>query len=104
MYPSCAEYSRRAIAKHGLVIGWAMAVDRLMRCARDELKTAPRVVIAGEWKYYDPVAGNDFWWYRPAGLRYQEPPTGFNRLEQKRAPIAAGVATSSVPPSGARGP
>lgn len=64
MYPSCSHYGREAIAKHGAVIGWMMAMDRLMRCGRSELSRAPLVQINGRWRYYDPVAENDFWWYR----------------------------------------
>jgi putative component of membrane protein insertase Oxa1/YidC/SpoIIIJ protein YidD len=62
MYPSCSEYSRLAIRKHGFAVGWAMTVDRLMRCGRDELKQAPRIFVDGGWRYYDPVENNDFWW------------------------------------------
>lgn len=62
MHPSCSEYSRQAVEKHGLAVGWAMTLDRLMRCGRDELKLAPMIYIDGTWKYYDPVENNDFWW------------------------------------------
>ncbi|MBW2514060.1 MAG: membrane protein insertion efficiency factor YidD [Deltaproteobacteria bacterium] len=63
MYPSCSEYSRQAVEKHGFVIGWAMAMDRLLRCGRDELKNAPKVLVQGGWKFYDPLVANDNWWY-----------------------------------------
>lgn len=63
MYPSCGEYSRQAIARHGFAVGWAMSMDRLMRCGRDEMKYAPRIRINGQWLYYDPVDANDRWWY-----------------------------------------
>lgn len=62
MYPSCSEYARRAIRKHGMAIGWIMAHDRLMRCGRDEKRQAPKVLVNGKWKYYDPVEENDRWW------------------------------------------
>ena len=62
MYPSCSEYSRLAIQKHGFAVGWAMTMDRLMRCCRDEIKLAPKIFINGDWRYYDPVESNDFWW------------------------------------------
>ncbi len=58
MHPSCAQYSREAVEKNGFVIGWIMTMDRLLRCGRDELKTAPRVFVNGDWKYYDPVDRN----------------------------------------------
>lgn len=64
MYPSCSEYCSQAIARHGLVLGWMMATDRLMRCGRDEMKFAQRILADGKWKFYDPVEYNDFWWYK----------------------------------------
>ena len=63
MHPSCSAYSRQAVATHGAAIGWAMTMDRLMRCGRNELQTAPRILVDGQWKYYDPLEANDRWWY-----------------------------------------
>ena len=62
MYPSCSEYSKESIKKHGMIIGWMMTCDRLMRCGRDETKISPIIIVSGKWKYYDPVERNDFWW------------------------------------------
>jgi putative component of membrane protein insertase Oxa1/YidC/SpoIIIJ protein YidD len=62
MYPSCSQFSREVMAKHGAVLGWVMTMDRLMRCGRSELSTAPLIQINGQWRYYDPVHENDFWW------------------------------------------
>lgn len=62
MAPSCSEFCKQAVQKHGIVAGWIMAVDRLLRCGRDELDIAPRVRIGGTWKAADPVENNDFWW------------------------------------------
>jgi putative component of membrane protein insertase Oxa1/YidC/SpoIIIJ protein YidD len=62
MYPSCSEYSRQSIKKHGMLVGWVMSKDRLMRCGRDETKLSPKIFINGKWKTYDPVEANDFWW------------------------------------------
>lgn len=59
MHPSCSEYGRQAMAKHGFLKGWVMTLDRLMRCGRDELKTAPRIFIHGVWKAYDPLENNE---------------------------------------------
>jgi len=64
MYPSCSEYARQAMAKHGPVKGWLMATDRLMRCGRDETRLAPKVRVNGQIKYSDPVDNNDFWWVK----------------------------------------
>jgi uncharacterized protein len=62
MYPSCSEFGVRAIATHGAIVGWMMTVDRLLRCGRDEMRSAPRVFSDGHFKAYDPVENNDFWW------------------------------------------
>jgi putative component of membrane protein insertase Oxa1/YidC/SpoIIIJ protein YidD len=64
-HPSCSAYSRDAFKKHGLIIGWWMTYDRLIRCGRDEVKLSPRVLVRGKWKTYDPLSNNDFWWYDP---------------------------------------
>lgn len=37
-------------------------VNRLMRSGRGETRPAPKVLIDGKVKYYDPVERNDFWW------------------------------------------
>lgn len=63
MYPSCSEYSIQSFKKHGLFIGWAMTCDRLYRCGRDELRLSPTIIINGEFRCYDPLEANDFWWY-----------------------------------------
>ena len=63
MHPSCSEYSRQAVEKHGFSLGWTIAMDRLLRCGRDELRRAPRVLVDGQWKYFDPLSANDHWWY-----------------------------------------
>lgn len=62
MHPSCSAYSRDAFEKHGLLMGWFMTCDRLLRCGRDEWQVSPRVVINGELRCYDSVEQNDFWW------------------------------------------
>jgi putative component of membrane protein insertase Oxa1/YidC/SpoIIIJ protein YidD len=61
MYPSCSEYSRQAIARFGFAKGWVMSMDRLMRCGRDETSTAPRILVHGQLKYFDPIDANDLW-------------------------------------------
>lgn len=59
MHPSCSQYSKEAVKRNGFVTGWVMTMDRLLRCGRDELKTAPRVFVDGQWKYFDPVVQNE---------------------------------------------
>ncbi len=63
MYPSCSEYAARAIKKHGPVIGWIMACDRLVRCGRDEVRVSPHFQINNKDYVSDPVSSNDFWWF-----------------------------------------
>lgn len=74
MYPSDSEYSIQAIEKHGMFMGWIMSIDRLMRCGRDETRLAPAILVHGRKKTYDPVEGNDFWWYEVAGKTDTAPP------------------------------
>ena len=63
MTPSCSEYAAQAVKKHGPIMGWIMACDRLMRCGRDEVRLAPRVQISNHEYVADPVSANDFWWF-----------------------------------------
>ena len=65
MHPSCSKYSAQAFEKHGLFVGWMMTLDRLMRCGRDDMQSTPLIHIHGEWKRYDPLEANDFWWTSP---------------------------------------
>jgi len=62
MVPSCSAYAKIALEKHGLLIGWMMASDRLLRCGRDEVHLSPKVLVDGKWKIWDPVEKNDSWW------------------------------------------
>jgi putative component of membrane protein insertase Oxa1/YidC/SpoIIIJ protein YidD len=65
MHPSCSEYAKQSVAKHGELMGWFMACDRLMRCGRDEARQAPMVRVGDGFRVSDPVARNDFWWAAP---------------------------------------
>jgi putative component of membrane protein insertase Oxa1/YidC/SpoIIIJ protein YidD len=62
MYPSCSEYCKQAFEKYGFFVGAMIASDRLMRCGRDELKSAPLIFVESKWKYYDPLEQNTSWW------------------------------------------
>jgi uncharacterized protein len=66
MFPSDSAYSRQAVAKHGFAAGWVMSMDRLLRCGRDETKQVPLIPVHGQWKYYDPLEANDYWWHSGA--------------------------------------
>ncbi|MFP4039397.1 MAG: membrane protein insertion efficiency factor YidD [Desulfosudaceae bacterium] len=61
MYPTCSRYSQEAFQEHGLLKGWIMTCDRLLRCGRDELSLAPKIVIDGRTRCYDPLETNDYW-------------------------------------------
>ena len=62
MFPSCSEYMRQAIAKHGAAKGWLMGTERLMRCGHEDLRHVKTVRVNGSTKIYDPLEYNDFWW------------------------------------------
>jgi len=63
MYPSCSAYASQAIEKHGPLIGWVMACDRLVRCGRDEVNLSKTIITSGRKVIFDPVDSNDFWWF-----------------------------------------
>lgn len=58
-YPTCSAYARQAIQKHGLVIGLAMASERL--CRIHSPAGYEPVKKYGNYYYHDPVENNDFW-------------------------------------------
>ena len=64
MFPTCSTYASQAFAKHGPLMGWIMASDRLLRCGRDEARSGSIVKIGGQGHIYDPLENNDFWWSR----------------------------------------
>jgi putative component of membrane protein insertase Oxa1/YidC/SpoIIIJ protein YidD len=62
MTPSCSAYALNATRKNGILMGWIMACDRLLRCGGDELKRCtPKKTKSGAL-CTDPVENNDFWW------------------------------------------
>jgi len=63
MTPSCSQYASQAFEKHGVLMGWIMSLDRVVRCGRDEVKISPSVSAGGARLTYDPVSANDFWWF-----------------------------------------
>ena len=62
MYPSCSEYGKEAFEKYGFFMGGMIALDRLMRCGRDEVRLSPAVYVDGRRKIYDPLELNTSWW------------------------------------------
>ena len=63
MHPSCSAYASQAIEKHGLLLGWVMACDRLVRCGRDEVNISMKIIVNNQKLVNDPVDANDFWWF-----------------------------------------
>ncbi|MBF0243413.1 MAG: membrane protein insertion efficiency factor YidD [Desulfamplus sp.] len=64
MYPSCSNYGKQAVKKHGFFIGWIMVCDRLIRCGRDEVKISKSIKEPNaRLLTLDPLESNDFWWY-----------------------------------------
>jgi len=64
--PTCSSYSLQAMEKHGFFFGWMMTVDRLLHEGKEETKVSPVIYFEGNWRIFDPVQNNDFWWYHPA--------------------------------------
>jgi uncharacterized protein len=65
MYPTASGFLGQSVAKHGMLIGIMMTTDRLLH-EWDEQQRAPRIVIYGVSRVYDPVEANDFWWAQDA--------------------------------------
>ena len=63
LYPTCSDYARQALARHGAFLGAAMTADRLMQEA-EVLARSPRVLAYGRLRAFDPVSAEDFWWTR----------------------------------------
>jgi hypothetical protein len=63
--PSCSSYSLQAMKKHGFFMGWMMTVDRLIHEGEEETRVSPVVYSEGQWKIFDPVENNDYWWHSP---------------------------------------
>ncbi len=63
MTPSCSAYASQAIDKHGPIIGWVMACDRLVRCGHDEVNIAPKITINKISYAVDSIESNDTWWF-----------------------------------------
>jgi putative component of membrane protein insertase Oxa1/YidC/SpoIIIJ protein YidD len=63
MTPSCSSYAQQAMQRHGVLKGWVMSCDRLMRCGRDELRQRPPVSTPNGPRTPDSVGNNDFWWH-----------------------------------------
>ncbi len=64
MCPNCSSYALQALEKHGLLMGWFMAVDRLLHEAGEVERSSSVFFDRGAHCVYDPVVNNDFWWAR----------------------------------------
>lgn len=62
MYPTCSHYAQQAFSQEGILVGWILTSDRLLRCGRDETRISPPVRIQGVKHAYDPLEANTFWW------------------------------------------
>jgi len=61
--PTCGDYARDAIRRHGALLGWLVACERLIRYHGDT-ETYERIYHDGT-RLVDPVSDNDFWFARP---------------------------------------
>ncbi|MBI4774919.1 MAG: membrane protein insertion efficiency factor YidD [Deltaproteobacteria bacterium] len=62
MCPSCSSYAMEAMRRHGAVLGWFMAIDRLIHEAGEMDQGIPISRNGQVQCIYDPVRYNDFWW------------------------------------------
>jgi putative component of membrane protein insertase Oxa1/YidC/SpoIIIJ protein YidD len=67
-YPTCSQYAREAVRKHGVLVGLVMTFDRLIH-ESDEIRVAPLVRVGESYRHYDPVENNDFWWDKDRNQR-----------------------------------
>lgn len=58
--PSCSEYARQAISRHGL-LGLAMFADRTVREPTVVAEKARPIRVSGRWRYVDPLDDHDEW-------------------------------------------
>lgn len=63
LYPTCSDYARQALRRHGAVMGTLMTVDRLVQEPEIHAR-APRIRVHGHLRGYDPIEAGDFWWAR----------------------------------------
>lgn len=62
MYPTCSQYASQAFAREGILMGWVLTSDRLLRCGRDETRLAKPIQVQKQKYAYDPLEANTFWW------------------------------------------
>jgi putative membrane protein insertion efficiency factor len=63
MYPSCSHYADSAMKNCGILKGYLMTTDRLMRCGQD-ITSYRRIFIDLHFYAYDPIS--DSFWYKNA--------------------------------------
>lgn len=64
-YPTCSAYAKQALKKHGLLLGLAMASERI---TRDHAPHGYELIHKfGRDYLYDPVEHNDFWFRTTEG-------------------------------------
>ena len=83
MYPTCTTYSREAVKKHGMLLGFAMTCERLTH-EPDEPKRVPSVIVRGHLRWFDPVENNDFWFTGKQYLAKRRANEVTRRLEDPR--------------------
>ncbi len=66
--PACSRYLEQAVARHGLIMGLFIGLDRLIH-EHGRLKEGPWVVVDGRIKLLDPLEANTWWWSREKGPR-----------------------------------
>ena len=64
MWPSCSAYSLDAIGKYGFVRGALLTADRLYHEGSIQ-RTARRIQVGEQLRYWDPVEDNVVWKEKP---------------------------------------
>ena len=64
MWPSCSAYSLEAVGKHGFLRGALLTADRLYHEGSIQ-RTAARIQVGDQLRYWDPVEDNVIWRIRP---------------------------------------
>ena len=60
MYPTCSDYARQALHKHGPLLGVFMTADRLLH-EGDPIEQQKSIMKWGYRRFYDPLSHNDYW-------------------------------------------
>lgn len=62
MTPSCSNYAKDAVHRHGALLGTLLTADRLLH-EKTEVSRVPKIWIPAQgWRSLDPVTRHTRWW------------------------------------------